>query len=132
MDHAQFSAIVKLSQQTNLNVKVGSGERRVQYERAVRNILSWEITVFVCVCVCVCVCACVRVCVSPPQKVKATFQDSGAFFPPPSPQQPAHKCGCKKHPLDLYGDHTSTCTAHSGATKANDVRPDTSSALNLE
>ena len=30
------------------------------------------------------------------------------------------KCGCKKHALDLYGDHTSTCTAHSGATKAHD------------
>ena len=33
---------------------------------------------------------------------------------------PLAKCGCKKHPLDLYGDHTSTCTAHSGATKARD------------
>ena len=33
---------------------------------------------------------------------------------------PLAKCGCKKHPLDLYGDHTSTCTAHSGATKAHD------------
>ena len=30
------------------------------------------------------------------------------------------KSGCKKHALDLYGDHTSTCTAHSGATKAHD------------
>jgi hypothetical protein len=29
-------------------------------------------------------------------------------------------CGCKKHGMDLYGDHTSTCTAHSGATKAHD------------
>jgi hypothetical protein len=29
-------------------------------------------------------------------------------------------CGCKKHGMDLYGDHTSTCTAHSGATKALD------------
>ena len=28
--------------------------------------------------------------------------------------------GCKKHGMDLYGDHTSTCTAHSGATKAHD------------
>ena len=27
---------------------------------------------------------------------------------------------CKKHGMDLYGDHTSTCTAHSGATKAHD------------
>ena len=33
---------------------------------------------------------------------------------------PLAKCGCKKHVLDLYGDHTSTCTAHSGATKAHD------------
>ena len=29
-------------------------------------------------------------------------------------------CGCKKHGMDLYGDRTSTCTAHSGATKAHD------------
>ena len=29
-------------------------------------------------------------------------------------------CGCKKHGMDLYGDHTSTCTADSGATKAHD------------
>jgi hypothetical protein len=29
-------------------------------------------------------------------------------------------CGCKKHGMDLSGDHTSTCTAHSGATKAHD------------
>ena len=29
-------------------------------------------------------------------------------------------CGCKKHGMDLYSDHTSTCTAHSGATKAHD------------
>ena len=33
---------------------------------------------------------------------------------------PLAKCGCKKHALDLYGDHTSTCTAHSGETKAHD------------
>ena len=33
---------------------------------------------------------------------------------------PLAKCGCKKHALDLYGDHTSTCTALSGATKALD------------
>jgi hypothetical protein len=33
---------------------------------------------------------------------------------------PLAKCGCKKHALDLYGDHTSTCTAHSGETKAYD------------
>jgi hypothetical protein len=34
--------------------------------------------------------------------------------------RPLAKCGCKKHALDLYGDHISTCTAHSGATKAHD------------
>jgi hypothetical protein len=30
------------------------------------------------------------------------------------------KCGCKKHCMDFHGDHTATCTAHSGATKAHD------------
>jgi hypothetical protein len=30
------------------------------------------------------------------------------------------KCGCKKHCMDFHGDHTSTCTAHSGATKTHD------------
>ena len=30
------------------------------------------------------------------------------------------KCGCKKFLLDAHGDHISTCTAHSGATKAHD------------
>ncbi len=29
-------------------------------------------------------------------------------------------CGCKKHGIDTYGDHTATCTAHSGATKVHD------------
>jgi len=29
-------------------------------------------------------------------------------------------CGCKKHALDFHGDHTATCTAQSGATKAHD------------
>jgi hypothetical protein len=48
---------------------------------------------------------------------------------------PLVKCGCKKFCMDFHGDHTSTCTAHSGATKAHDwmvsvlgplsVRPDT-------
>jgi hypothetical protein len=33
---------------------------------------------------------------------------------------PLAKCGCKKHCMDFHGDHTSTCTAHSGATKAHD------------
>ena len=45
------------------------------------------------------------------------------------------KCACKKFCMDFHDDHTSTCTAHSGATKAHDwmvsvlwplsVRPDT-------
>ncbi len=41
---------------------------------------------------------------------------------------PLAKCGCKKFCMDFHGDHTATCTAHSGATKAHDwmaVRPDT-------
>jgi hypothetical protein len=29
-------------------------------------------------------------------------------------------CGCKKHYMDFHGDHTATCTAHSGANKARD------------
>ena len=33
---------------------------------------------------------------------------------------PLTKCGCKKHYMDFHSDHTSTCTAHSGATKAHD------------
>jgi hypothetical protein len=33
---------------------------------------------------------------------------------------PLAKCGCKKFGMDFHGDHTSTCTAHSGATKAHD------------
>jgi hypothetical protein len=33
---------------------------------------------------------------------------------------PLAKCGCKKHCMDFHGDHTSTCTAHSGATRAHD------------
>jgi len=33
---------------------------------------------------------------------------------------PLAKCGCKKFCVDFHGDHTSTCTAHSGATKAHD------------
>ena len=33
---------------------------------------------------------------------------------------PLAKCGCKKFCIDFHGDHTSTCTAHSGATKAHD------------
>ena len=34
--------------------------------------------------------------------------------------RPITKCGCCKTPLDVYGDHTASCTAHSGATKAHD------------
>jgi hypothetical protein len=30
------------------------------------------------------------------------------------------KCGCKKFCMDFHGDHTSTCTGHSGTTKAYD------------
>jgi hypothetical protein len=33
---------------------------------------------------------------------------------------PPAKCGCKKFCMDFHGDHTSTCTSHSGATKAHD------------
>ena len=33
---------------------------------------------------------------------------------------PLAKCGCKKICMDFHGDHTSTCTAHSGATKTHD------------
>jgi hypothetical protein len=33
---------------------------------------------------------------------------------------PLAKCGCKKHCIDFHGDQTATCTAHSGATKAQD------------
>jgi hypothetical protein len=32
---------------------------------------------------------------------------------------PLAKCCCKKFCMDFHGDHTSTCTAHSGATKAD-------------
>jgi hypothetical protein len=33
---------------------------------------------------------------------------------------PLAKCGCKKFCMDFHGYHTSTCTGHSGATKAHD------------
>jgi hypothetical protein len=33
---------------------------------------------------------------------------------------PLAKCCSKKHAMNFLGDHTSTCTAHSGATKAHD------------
>jgi hypothetical protein len=33
---------------------------------------------------------------------------------------PLTQCGCKKQAMDFHGDHTATCTAHSGATKAHD------------
>ena len=36
---------------------------------------------------------------------------------PRSNNSPLAKCGCKKH--GFHGDHTATCTAHSGATKAH-------------
>ena len=38
---------------------------------------------------------------------------------PRNHNNPLAKCGCKKHCIDFHGDHTSTCTAHSGATKAH-------------
>jgi hypothetical protein len=43
-------------------------------------------------------------------------------YSPPSPAATSASalCGCKKHGMDLFGDHTSTCTAHSGVTKAHD------------
>jgi hypothetical protein len=46
--------------------------------------------------------------------------------PPPLNNSPLAMCGCNKHysilpvAVDLHGDHTATCTAHSGATKAQD------------
>ena len=33
---------------------------------------------------------------------------------------PLAKCCCKKFYMDFHGDHTSTCTAHSGATTTHD------------
>jgi hypothetical protein len=33
---------------------------------------------------------------------------------------PLAKCGCKKHCMGFHSDHTATCTAQSGATKAHD------------
>ena len=33
---------------------------------------------------------------------------------------PLAKSSCKKHYMDFHGDHTSTCTAHSGATQVHD------------
>jgi hypothetical protein len=33
-------------------------------------------------------------------------------------------CGCKKSAIDALGDHVSTCTAHSGAKKAQDWAAD--------
>ncbi len=41
-------------------------------------------------------------------------------MPPRLHNSPLAKCGCKKFCMDFHGDHTSTCTAHSGATKAHD------------
>ena len=33
---------------------------------------------------------------------------------------PLGKCGCNKHCMDFHSNHTASCTAHSGATKAHD------------
>ena len=50
------------------------------------------------------------------------FGGSRAFLSPATvtARLPLGKCGCKKHGMDFHGDHTSTCAAHSGATKAHD------------
>jgi hypothetical protein len=50
----------------------------------------------------------------------ARFGGSRALLSPPPPTNPLAKCGCNKHCMDFHGDHTATCTAHSGATKAHD------------
>jgi hypothetical protein len=42
-----------------------------------------------------------------------------ASLPRPN-QRSTALCGHKKHGMDLFSDHTSTCTAHSGVTKAHD------------
>ena len=42
------------------------------------------------------------------------------FSLPRHHNNPLGKCGCKKHCIDFHGDQTATCTAHSGATKAQD------------
>jgi hypothetical protein len=39
---------------------------------------------------------------------------------PRNHDNPLAKCGCRKHCMDLHGDHTSRCTDNSGATKAHD------------
>ena len=33
---------------------------------------------------------------------------------------PLSACGCKKFAIDAFGDHVSTCTAHSGTKKPHD------------
>ncbi len=35
-------------------------------------------------------------------------------------EKPLTGCGCSKFQIDYLGDHLCTCTAHSGAKKAND------------
>jgi hypothetical protein len=42
------------------------------------------------------------------------------------------KCGCKKFCMDFHGDHTSTCTGHSGATKTHDWMVSLLGQLSLE
>jgi hypothetical protein len=48
------------------------------------------------------------------------FGGASTRLPPRRNQRSPAMCGCKKHGIDLYADHTSTCTAHSGANKAHD------------
>ena len=74
-------------------------------------------------------------CLRPSALGDACLHDAILSSLPRLHNRPITKCGCKKRALDLYGDHTSTCTAHSGATKAHDwmvgalgplfARPDT-------
>ena len=46
------------------------------------------------------------------------FGGSRAFLSPPPQEQPAGAVRMQKTWHGLHGDHTATCTAHSGATKA--------------
>ncbi len=55
-------------------------------------------------------------------KMAFSKRDAGVGVPvlsslPRLPNSPLAKCGCKRHALDLYSDHTSTCTAHSHGRK---------------
>jgi len=62
---------------------------------------------------------------APPSGAGGSAAANAGANPQPQAAGPRHhinplaKCGCKKHCIDFHGDHTSTCTAHSGATKAH-------------